>query len=189
VNSTLLRDFVRSMAATGELTSWTVALLDGGTGRPHVFAGGLRIEGMAKRSADKAIKDRYAIGRLLSPRDEAIDLDKAAWVAALERTRHMWKPDPARVKEGKKPEPPDVPNGPSIRHVRGEGAQGVPPALERGLLLLYPLDPKESGLPALADQGGPVIAFGVSFPSSESSVKVEYAVDHLTWAQEYGQVD
>lgn len=189
VNSTLLRDFVRSMAATGELTSWTVALLDGGAGRPHVFNGGLEIEGMAKRSADKAIKDRYAIGRLLSPRDEAIDLDKAAWVAALERTRQMWKPDPARVKEGKKPDPPDVPNGPSIRHIRGEGAQGVPPALERGLLLLYALDPKESGLPALADQDGPVIAFGVSFPSSESGVKVEYAVDHLTWAQEYGQVD
>lgn len=189
VNSVLLRDFVKSMAATGELTSWTVALLDGGNGNPYTFSCGLKIEGMAKRTADPDIKDRYAIGRLLSPRDEAIDLDNEAWVAALERTRHMWKPDPARQKDGRKPEPPDVPNGPSIRHVRGDGAPGVPSARERGLLLIYPLDPKESGLQALSKQEAPVIAFGVSFPTSESGVKVEYAVDHLTWAQEYGQVD
>jgi hypothetical protein len=65
----------------------------------------------------------------------------------------------------------------------------VPSARERGLLLIYPLDPKESGLQALSKQEAPVIAFGVSFPTSESGVKVEYAVDHLTWAQEYGQVD
>jgi hypothetical protein len=189
VNSLLLRDFVKSMAATGELTSWTVALLDGGNGRPYTFSSGLTIKGMARRTADPAIEDRYAIGRLLSPRDEAIDLGKEAWVEALKRTRHMWTPDPARQKDGAKPQPPDVPNGPSIRRIRGHGAPGVPPARERGLLLIYPLDPRESGRADLQEQIGPVIAFGVSFPTSESGVKVEYAVDHLTWAQEYGQVD
>jgi hypothetical protein len=33
------------------------------------------------------------------------------------------------------------------------------------------------------------MAFGVSFPSSDSGVKVEYAVDHLLWTQEYGPAD
>lgn len=189
VNSVLLRDFVRSMAATGELTSWTVALLGGGSGGAHTFPGGLTIDAMTKRSADETITDRYAIGRLLSPRDEAIDLDDTAWKAALERTRLAWNPDAARQKDGVKPSRPDVPNGPSIRYVRGKGADGVPPAPERGLLLLYPLDPKEAGIKAFENRTEPVMAFGVSFPASDSGVKVEYAVDHLLWTQEYGPAD
>ena len=191
VNSALLRDFVRSMAATGELTSWTVALLGGGSGAAHTFAGGLTIEAMTKRTADKEITDRYAIGRLLSPRDEAIDLDNAAWTAALAKTQKAFNPDAGRQKDGVKPSMPEAPNGPSIRQMRGRGseADGVAPARERGLLLLYPLDPQQSGSEALAGRIDPVMAFGVSFPASDSGVKVEYAVDHLLWTQEYGPAD
>ncbi|HEU4460855.1 MAG TPA: Z1 domain-containing protein [Methylibium sp.] len=191
VNSALLRDFVWSMAATGELTSWTVALLGGGSGGPHTFAGGLTIDAMSKRTADKDISDRYAIGRLLSPRDEAIDLDDTAWTAALARTKKMFNPDAGRQKDGVRPSEPDTPNGPSIRFIRGKGsaADGVEPAPQRGLLLLYPLDPQQSGSDVLAGRKDPVMAFGVSFPSSDSGVKVEYAVDHLLWAQEYGPAD
>jgi len=189
VNSVLLRDFIRSMAATGELTSWTIALLQGGAPSRYQFDCGVVIESMIKRTADPAIKDRYTIGRLLSPRDEAIDLDKAAWSAALTLTRDHWNPDAARQKDGVKPAPPVVPSGPFIRRVRGNGAQGIPAAPQRGLLLLYPLHPGESGIPELKDEKEPIIAFGVSFPSSNSAVKVEYAVDHLLWAQEYGSAD
>ena len=191
VNSALLRDFVRSMAATNELTSWTVALLGGGSGDKHTFAGGLTIDKMTKRTADKDITDRYAIGRLLSPRDEAIDLDDAAWSAALARTKKMFNPDAGRQKDGAKPSEPDTPNGPSVRFIRGKGseADGVAPAPQRGLLLLYPLDPQQAGSEALAGRKDPVMAFGVSFPFSDSGVKVEYAVDHLLWTQEYGPAD
>lgn len=191
VNSTLLRDFVRSMAATGELTSWTVALLGGGEGGRHTFTGGLTIDRMSKRGASKDIADRYAIGRLLSPRDEAIDLDATAWSAALARTKKMFNPDAGRQKNGIKPSEPDTPNGPSIRFIRGKGseADGVAPAPHRGLLLLYPLDPQQAGSEALASRKDPVMAFGVSFPASDSGVKVEYAVDHLLWTQEYGPSD
>lgn len=191
VNSILLRDFVRAMAATGELTSWTVVLLGGGSGSEHTFAGGLTIDRMIKRAADKDITDRYAIGRLLSPRDEAIDLDNAAWSVALARTRKMFNPDAGRQKDGGKPTEPDMPNGPSIRFIRGRGsvADGVAPTPQRGLLLLYPLDPQMAGSDALAGRKAPVMAFGVSFPSSDSDVKIEYAVDHLLWTQEYGPAD
>ena len=189
VISVLLRDFVKSMAATGELTSWTVVLMGGGSGAPHTFAGGITIDGMTKRSADATIKDRYAIGRLLSPRDEAIDLDDAGWAAALSRTQRAWNPDAARQKDGVKPTTPDVPNGPSVRYVRGKGAVGVAAAPERGLLLLYPLDPKAANFKDFEDRTAPIMAFGVSFPASDSGVKVEYAVDHLTWTDEYGPAD
>lgn len=190
VNSALLRDFVRSMAATNELTSWTVALLGGGSGGKHTFTGGLTVA-MSKRSADKDITDRYAIGRLLSPRDEALDLDNRAWSAALARTKKMFNPDAGRQRNGGKPNEPDIPNGPSVRYIRGKGseADGIPPAPQRGLLLIYPLDPQQAGSAALSARKDPVMAFGVSFPSSDSGVKVEYAVDHLLWTQEYGSAD
>lgn len=191
VHSALLRDFVRSMAATGELTSWTVALLGGGSGATYTFAGGLTIDAMIKRSAAKDITDRYAIGRLLSPRDEAIDLDNAAWTAALAKTKKSFNPDAGRQKDGAKPREPEVPNGPSIRQIRGKGSvsDDIAPVPQRGLLLLYPLDPQQSGIDALVGRTDPVMAFGVSFPSSDSGVKVEYAVDHLLWTQEYGPAD
>ncbi len=186
VNSTLLAEFVRKMSQIGELTSWTVALLAGGTGGDHVFQGNLKVEAMPKRAPDADIKDRYSIGRLLSPKDEAIDLDGPAWKAAMEMTTKSWKPDPARQKDGVKPNPPQLPSGPWIRRVRGEGSEGVAKAPERGLLLLYPLDPTEAGL---EDVSTPVMAFGVSFPVSSSGTKVEYQVDHLLWEKEYGPAD
>lgn len=191
VNSVLLRDFIRAMAATGELTSWTVALLGGGEGGSYTFAGGLTIDAMLERKANEKIQDRYAIGRLLSGRDEAIDLDHAAWAAALVKTKKTFNPDAGRQKNGVKPSEPEAPNGPSIRQIRGKGSEldGVAPSPQRGLLLLYPLDPKRSESEALAARTDPVMAFGVSFPASDSGVKVEYAVDHLLWAQEYGPTD
>ena len=82
-----------------------------------------------------------------------------------------------------------MPNGPAIRRVRGKGADGVPGAPERGVLLLYPLDPKLAGSGVFSERTKPIMGFGVSFPSSESGVKVEYKVDHLIWGQwelEYG---
>lgn len=186
VNSALLNEFVRKMAALGELTSWTVVLLGGGDGGEHQFAGGVKIGKMPARTPDAEIKDRYSIGRLLSPRDEAIDLDDVAWKAALDIAVKSWKPDPARQKDDAPPTPPAVPGGPSIRRVRGEGAEGIPGARERGLLLLYPLDPGTAGC---KDPTVPVVAFGASFPTSRSGTVVEYRVDHLLWENEYGPAD
>jgi hypothetical protein len=65
----------------------------------------------------------------MSPRDEAIDLDEPAWNAALTVTRETWKADPGRFRDR---QPPEAPNGPAIRRVRGLGAPGVP--------LLHPED-------------------------------------------------
>jgi len=195
VNSPLIRDFIRSMAKIGQLTSWTVYLADGGAGASYQFTGGPRVDRMIKRKADDSRNDRYAIGRPVSPPDESIDLDGPAWDAAMALTLKNWNPDAARVKDGKKPDAPTVPNGLAIRHIRGMGVpeQGIQAAPERGLLILYPLDPDQAEFsPGFGDWKKPVIAFGISFPASDAGVKVKYAVDHLTqaqWAQEYGQVD
>jgi hypothetical protein len=189
VNSKLLAEFIRSMAKSSELTSWTVALIGGGDGKAHTFENGIKIGGMLQRKGEEGITDRYSIGRLLSPRDEAIDLDEMAWQAAFTATLRAWKPDPARKRPGVEQKPPELPNGPSIRRIRGKGAEGVPAAPERGLLLLYPLDPKGAGEGVLPERKAAAMAFGISFPYSESGVKVEYKVDHLLWEQEYGSAE
>ena len=84
---------------------------------------------------------------------------------------------------------PELPNGPAIRRLRGKGADGIPAAPERGLLLIYALDPKQAGKDVFKTRTDPIIGFGVSFPASDSGVKVEYKVDHLIWnqwEQDYG---
>jgi hypothetical protein len=73
--------------------------------------------------------------------------------------------------------------------VRGLGKDDIKAAPERGVLLLYPLAPEVEGKPILKDWNEPIMAFAISFPSSNSAVKVEYKVDHLLWEQEYGPAD
>lgn len=184
VNSSVLAEFVRAMSSNGELTSWTVALVGIASGESYSFSSDIKIN-MIKRTADKHVHDRYSIGRLLDPKDEAIDLDEGEWNAALALTRAAKRPDPARMQDTKDP---DVPSGPAIRRVRGFGSTGIQPHPERGLLLLYVLDPNKS---EIVTNGllPPVVAFGISFPGSNSGLKVEYMVNNVLWEQEYGPAE
>ncbi|USE80460.1 Z1 domain-containing protein [Cupriavidus gilardii] len=176
VNSRVLAEFISAMAREGELTTWTVAVIGGGVQERVEDVGGISVPRM-KRTA-KRQSERYAIGRLLSPRDEGIDLDGAAWTAALEETQRAWS-------EGSKTSKPDVPSGIAMRRIRGFGAEGVSAHPERGLLLIYLLDPKESDVSTLSGED-PIVAFGISFPGSESGTKVEYKVNNVLWEQQYG---
>jgi hypothetical protein len=184
-NSLLLRDFIVSMVRDGELTEWTVAVIGGGVEGDEVDVGGVPVKRM-KRAAKSPTSDRYSIGRLLSPRDEGIDLGLEAWTAALEETRKLWKEDPARLTSQKEPE---VPSGPSMRKVRGYGAEGVAAHPERGVLLIYLLNQEniEDGGPPAGTT--PIVAFGISFPGSKSGTRVEYKVNNVLWEQEYGAAD
>lgn len=180
VVSKMVSEFIDSMVREGELTHWTVALLGGaGTEAEVPEYGSLR---MVKRTRDSDQSDRYSIGRLLSGRDEAIDLDGPAWAAALDVTRQAWHPDPARDKGLTLP---DEPNGPAIRQVRGFGAPGIQAHPERGLLLLYLLDPAAADADFPPDTM-PIVAFGASFPGSRSGIRVEYRANNVLWETEYG---
>ena len=181
VNSQLLVQFIQSMNAVGELTNWTVALIGGGEGQICSFSENIKLS-MLKRKNNSFIENRFSIGRLLSPRDEAIDLDENAWKCALEKTKKSWRADPARLHDDKEP---IIPNGPSIRETRGFGGEGIQAHPEKALLLLYALDPLKAEA-NFTEETPPIIAFGISFPGSNSSVKVEYKVNNVGWEQEYG---
>jgi len=184
VNGNLLAQFIESLNFDNELVSWTVAFIGAVGGEEVEIANGIKIK-MLKRSQNGNHTDRYSIKRLLSPRDESIDLDDSAWQAALEETRKAWRADSGRMQDRSEP---DDPNGPAIRKIRGFGANGVTAHPERGLLLLYLLDPKEAGA-KLPEDTSPVVAFGVSFPGSSSGRKVEYKVTNILWEQEYGSAE
>ncbi|MNR50937.1 hypothetical protein D3C85_1705290 [compost metagenome] len=79
-----------------------------------------------------------------------------------------------------------TPNGPALRKIRGFGAERIPASPETGLLLIYLLNPVDAGLP---EGHEPVVAFGISFPSNNSGIKVDYKVGHIFWEQEFGSAE
>ncbi|MDD4617241.1 MAG: Z1 domain-containing protein [Alphaproteobacteria bacterium] len=178
VRGALISEFISSMASVGELTNWTVAVIGASGKKDAGLVPSFEI-GMLKRKKKSIQENRYSIGRLMSPRDEGIDLDDESWNAALEKTIADWKPDPTRTNE---PKEPTEPNGPAIREIKGHGYKGVQAHPEKGLLLLYPLDPLEAEV-GFDVSTPPVIAFGISFPGSNKSVKVEYKVNSVEWTQ------
>lgn len=184
VNSQVLKEFISSMANENELTKWTVAVVGGSVSEKSSDIEGFDIR-RTRRKAEALEGNRYSIGRLLSPRDEAIDFDEQAWQAAFDLTRKIWSEASADTDAAAKPKEPEVPSGPALRKVRGQGAAGVEPHPERGLLLVYLLELTE--IPDTPEE--PVVAFGISFPGSKSGTKVEYKVNNVLWEQEYADAD
>lgn len=186
VNSRVIADYIERQQVIGELTSWTVVLLPGEGEVTRIgefeIASVQRTPNVRAYDIEAQVRaGRYIIRRLLAPRDEAIDLDEAAYGAALDLTIKAFQAGQGRARGSTTPVDP---SGPSIRRVRGMGAPsfGVPPHPERGLLLLYPL----SAPAAQVDFDGPIIGFGISFPNSTQARSVTYKVNNIYWAQEYG---
>lgn len=150
-----LRDYIRAQLAIGELTQWSV-IMPSGNGTEQSF-NGIRLRTVSR--LEPRFNDRdgeLSFRTILSPLDEALDLDAQEFALALELTNR------ARTEQGKPPT--DRPAGPDIRIARGRRPQ-------RGLLLIYPLDPEPARMP---DLGMPLLGFVVSFPESRNARSVTY---------------
>ncbi|MBZ9984100.1 MULTISPECIES: Z1 domain-containing protein [unclassified Mesorhizobium] len=189
IMSPLIADFIEEMNKDGELIRWTVALIGKEGDAIKTIAGHPITMLDRKRTVDH--QDRYSIKVLISPRDQAIDLSEAQWKGALARSQETWRKGDAERNEGK--EPPKEPRGPEIRRVLGDGypEMGVPPRRDRGLLMLYLLDPEESGVDALKG-AAPVVGWAISFPSSVSERRVSnsrYVGNSVLWGEVNAWVD
>lgn len=170
-NSNFLRQFIEKQVERGDLLKWDVALLSGRG--PAKSIAGFDIP-MVQRKAltrttsiqDQIDAKKYIIGRLVSPRDEAIDLDSANYARALEQTRNTWHEDAARNRA--KGEFPDDPSGMSIREMRPQG---------QGLMLLYPLDPDNDVTRGEIDI--PIMSMALSFPTSSNATAIDYVVNNV----------
>lgn len=184
VRSDLLARFVGVMAEAGELTKWSVALV-GAMERDATRTasiGGHQVS-MLKRSQNKAIQDPYSIGTLISPRDQAINLTEEQWDAALDLTRKAWRGERESDDDPKKE--PVEPGGPSIRRILGDGApeKGLRHQRERGLLMLYLLDPAKACNKSLAPDK-PILAWAASLPGSPSGRGLsdkDYMANTVEW--------
>lgn len=197
VKTKLLEDYVRMEIAEGRLTRWTVFVASGSsTHKGTLGRASFNLVGRAwharseeERQAFEKV-NHYRIRRLLSPADEAADLVQSDWDKALELATQAWEenPDP----EEKKGQRPTRPSGNAIRQVRDP---------ECGLLMLYPLDPKNevgkdpsyryTDKVECAARNSPVLAFGISFPfvEADKASKVRYIVNNVYWQQEFGGPD
>lgn len=165
----VLAKYINGRIAAGELGEWMVGLASGNGDSATVGEQNISLVRRTALAADTMLTDRYRIRRLVSPRDEASDLDVEEMARALAHTRETWAANRGR---SRRTMPPDNPSGQAIRRVR---------SARRGLLLLYPLDPTE------VDPGGlPIIGFAVSFPESTGASAVEYVVNNTYWQQEFG---
>lgn len=160
-NPEIIRSFISEMNNIGELRTWNIALLCGSS-KSKTSIGFLEATHVI-RSPRNSTVDRFSIGRLLSPKDEAIDLNVDEWTHSLEKTQGTN-------------EAASVPTGPNIRAVkslfRGASAEG--------LLLVYLIDSSV----AAPDSVLPFVGFGMSFPASKSGTKVKYVVN-VTGQEDY----
>lgn len=180
VNGPVLSEFIQRMSAIGELTEWTVAFLGKESGTAVPITADISIN-KVNRKIETSDDDRFAIGVLLDPKDESIDLDEEQWQAALDLTVEAWK----IRKEKKVTEEPKSPGGPSIRKVKGLGTESVGAHPEKGLLILYAVELTRDKEPLFSDYPD-VIGFGISFPGSKADIKVEYKINNVGWEQDYG---
>jgi hypothetical protein len=100
-----------------------------------------------------------------------LDLTEAQYSRALKETQEAWLINRGR---SKRETPPDTPSGPMLRRQR---------APTNGLLLIYPINSIEAfGEASIA----PLIGVVLSFPSSNTGVKVSYTVNNIFREQEFG---
>lgn len=161
--------YIKEAVKRGELTDWTVVLLDSKSGvAEHVPIGGLTIGLTVRRALDKdepEASKRYTIRRILSPGHESLDLSdsqKRQALDELEAEIEERSPGEGKIQT--------IPRGPSLRRQRDPS---------RGLLLVYPLlqgEKKEEYM----------VGFGASFSFSRvPNLGAKYAVSEVWKAMEF----
>jgi hypothetical protein len=160
-----MAEYIAAQVPRGVLTEWVVVLLSRMgpsrlatfviNGQKHQVGAFLRTNVESHPDSERT----YWIikNHIISPLHEALDLSQEEFDRALQRTIAFWA-DSSRTR---RKDPPDRPSGETIRSERGE---------RRGLLLLYPLLPTESGYE-------PVMGYAISFPQIEGDKKITYAVN------------
>ncbi len=174
-----LVDYIGQQLNNGDLTNWTVAVINNGDAKPdarwQILVDGLPASvGLTSRSNPKGSATEYVINKaqLISPVDEFIDLNNEQHDKALEETKQDW------TKKERKTDP-DKPSTFRIKYNRPSS---------QGLLLIYPLNPvvEEGKDPKTYRTISPVPIMGlaISFPNIEGDQKVTYYVNQQ-FVQEY----
>lgn len=178
-NSSLISKFIEQMNSVGELTNWTIAIAGGDKSNQTFSLGDITLH--ASRRAKLLTSDdrKISIRRLLDPKHELLGTTELQYQEALSLTVQTWK------NQGMQGEQPSFPKNTNIRYVKGKGLHAN---RTKALLILYMLEIRNKNQRE-PDNKNLVPAFGVSFPASNSGVKVPYIVNNVLqqeWNLEYG---
>lgn len=165
VRPRLIAEYVDQCVKVGELTDWTIVLINSTTSKsPQEIAG--HTVGTVTRAEINGSGDgsRYTIRRVISPQDELVGLDEAREEKARQAARKAAE-DAGRT-------PPKNPSGKYIRRQRHPG---------QGLLLIYPIKPVATAGVASTT---PLVGFQVSFPHSKNRDDTDVYVANSVWVRE-----
>lgn len=165
-NSSLISKYIQKASAKGELTSWTVVLMNSGNG-DEINIGDYEVKSVirSRLNTEDISSDKYTIRRLISTPDEWLDMDEPVRKNIMAATVEAWKNGKIKSKEE-----PDRPSGTIIRDKREKS---------KGLLLIYPVDLREDNKKLVHTTG-----FAVSFPYSKTAPDIEYIVNKIYWDNE-----
>jgi hypothetical protein len=181
--------YIQKQISIGELIGWTVVLIsnEATKSKPYKISD-LNVGLTFRKNDPKSPPNEYRLikSRLLSPVDELIDLPQEAIdeILTLSTESRRKKIEDALKKGSTRWSEKDLeittktPNGEIVREKRGQLFQS-----QKGLLLLYPLDPQ------VIDSDIPVVGFVISFPLSERSEAIEYKVNLVDSEYEFADAD
>lgn len=178
VNMELICQYIEQLETQGELTSWSVALMNKeNTQNKFSFDNGIKVGCFDRNRAKEIGDDTYFIRKnhiVGNPTDEFIDIDKKLLLEALQETRDIMQ---EQGREWDK-------DYPSPKIVREKYRSVTNP-----LLIIYPLNPKcaniknengtiKEGTVQYTENDPPFIGFAIAFPHSNSANStVTYAVN------------
>lgn len=154
--------FIEKQLKNSELTNWRVALMSkkGAAGKKITE---LETGFFIRREAEDSTSNTYIIRKahIIDERHESIDLSVDEYNTAMQLTHLQWE------KNDKKGNEPNRPSGTIVRNeIRNP---------QHPLLIIYLLDPE--GTDDCKDWTTPFVGYAISFPKSNFSAPVTYAVN------------
>jgi hypothetical protein len=156
-----LRRYITQQVARGELTEWTIAVVGKRSPARHWSLGKFQLPMVARE--DQGDVERFVTRVVVGSADEALDLSKEEWAAALADSEPPRKIGVERT----------VPQREATRRIR---------PVNRGLLLVYPIMSDFLTNDATVD---PIPAIALSFPTSHTARALSYKVNK-TWIEQRG---
>ncbi|GAA4428759.1 Z1 domain-containing protein [Bremerella cremea] len=181
INTRLIAEFIERQNSRGCLTSWTLAMLSGDgrafDGFPFGEISMVQRKWHGRIPEDQQENhDSFVIRRVGSARDEALDLNSAEYQRAFQMAYDARLLDEEIPEEDKRPK---------TSQMRTEMRKARPKS--RGLLLIYPIDPK--GRSREGENGAPIIGMAACFPEDPNAIEVSFEVNNVYWSQEYETSD
>lgn len=167
VNLRAITDYVKQVNNSGELSNWSIVLMNKPTGERGQEYDGYLSNGLGfnyfLRVPSNDSTDHYLLRKnhiLGNPRDEFVDLSEKTLLKALEETNQKLKdrnqtyPSPKLVREKYR----------DVKHP---------------LLIVYPIKPSDDYVTSNSGGNEPFMSFAISFPHTNTGVAVSYSVNQV----------